>query len=78
MDSRLLKIFREKIPQYRKDPELFAYEVCKFECDKWQKDVFADIAESPRVTVRSGQGVVKPVARLFCACGFFPAFRIRE
>lgn len=74
MDSRLLKIFRKKIPQYRKDPELFAYEVCKFECDKWQKDVFADIAESPRVTVRSGQGVGKTGCEAVLCLWFLSCF----
>ena len=36
----LVKIFREKIPVYRKDPELFGREVCRFEPDTWQQLVF--------------------------------------
>ena len=58
-NDKVLKFFIQRIPQYRKSPELFAQEVCKFECDQWQKEVFADIAEFPKVTVRSGQGVGK-------------------
>ncbi|MCM1227498.1 MAG: DEAD/DEAH box helicase family protein [Clostridium sp.] len=76
---KLIKIFKKNIPVYRKSPELFAREVCKFEPDKWQKAVFADIADFPKVTVRSGQGVGKTgceavLCLWFLAC--FPYSRV--
>ncbi len=71
---RLIKAFKKKIPEYRKSPELFALEVCKFECDQWQKEVFADIAEFPKVTVRSGQGVGKTGCEAVLCLWFLSCF----
>ena len=77
--KRLIASFKKKIPEYRRSPELFAYEVCKFEPDKWQQAVFADIAGYPKVSVRSGQGVGKTgceavLCLWFLAC--FPYSRV--
>ncbi len=71
---RLIKAFKKKIPEYRKSPELFAYEVCQFEPDKWQKEVFADIAKFPKVTVRSGQGVGKTGCEAVLCLWFLSCF----
>lgn len=71
---RLIKAFKKKIPEYRKSPELFAHEVCKFECDKWQKEVFADIAAFSKVTVRSGQGVGKTGCEAVLCLWFLSCF----
>ena len=54
-----MKFFHERVPLYRNDPVLFANEVLEFEPDLWQKDVMADIAKHPKVSVKSGQGVGK-------------------
>jgi len=75
---RLIKAFKKKIPEYRKSPELFAYEVCRFEPDKWQKEVFADIAKFPKVSCVPVRASERPVVKLFCAYGFFHVFRILE
>lgn len=77
--ARMLTAFKCKIPQYRSSPELFAREVCCFEADAWQKAVFSDIANYPKVSVRSGQGVGKTgceavLCLWFLAC--FPYSRV--
>lgn len=53
------RFFRERIPLYQKDPVLFAREVLLFETDEWQKDALMDLAENPKVAIKSGQGVGK-------------------
>lgn len=71
------KLFRQRIPVYRKNPVLFSREVCKFEPDEWQREVLVDLATQPRVAIKSGQGVgktsVEAVAVLwFLTCFSFP------
>lgn len=71
------KFFQKRIPQYRKDIELFAKEVLLFTPDDWQKEVFKDIAEHNRISVKSGQGVGKTgteavVLLWFLTCFPFP------
>lgn len=71
------KFFNERIPLYRKDPVLFANEVLLFSPDKWQKAALMDLAESPKVAIKSGQGVGKTgmeaVALLwFLTCFSYP------
>lgn len=53
------RFFNEKIPAYQKSPVLFAREVLLFEPDEWQREVLADLAQSPKVAIKSGQGVGK-------------------
>lgn len=73
-NSRALRrrFFQKKIPEYRKDPVLFAQEVLKFEPDEWQKNALMDLAENPKVAIKSGQGVGKTgleaVALLWFLC----------
>lgn len=66
------KFFQKKIPIYRKNPVLFAQEVLLFEPDDWQKDALMDLAENPKVAIKSGQGVGKTgmeaVALLWFLC----------
>ena len=68
------KFFRERIPKYRKDPVLFAREVLLFEPDEWQKAALLDLAENPKVAIKSGQGVgktgIEAVALLWFLCCF--------
>lgn len=51
--------FQERIPLYQKDPVLFAREVLLFEPDEWQRSALMDLAENPKVAIKSGQGVGK-------------------
>ncbi len=58
MENRV-DFFRRRLEVYRRDPVLFFREVIRFEPDIWQEAVARDLAEAPRVSVRSGQGVGK-------------------
>lgn len=51
--------FRKRVPQYRKDIELFATEVLGFLPDEWQRKVFMSIVKERYTAVKSGQGVGK-------------------
>lgn len=53
------RFFNERIPAYRKNPVLFAREVLLFEPDEWQAAALMDLAENPKVAIKSGQGVGK-------------------
>lgn len=53
------EFFRNRIPKYRRNPVLFAREVLEFEPDKWQKEALMDLADNPKVAIKSGQGVGK-------------------
>ena len=64
-----------KIPIYQKNPVLFAQEVCKFQPDPWQRDVMMDIANSPRVSVRSGHGVGKTGTEAVTVLWFLTCFK---
>lgn len=71
------EFFQKKIAEYQKNPVLFAEEVCHFHPDPWQKDVMMDLANYPRVSVRSGHGVGKTgtesiVVLWFLTCFKFP------
>ena len=60
-DSRVLRkqFFHERIPVYRRNPVLFAREILRFEPDEWQRVALMDLAENPKVAIKSGQGVGK-------------------
>lgn len=66
------RFFQKKIPVYRKNPVIFAREVLLFEPDEWQKEALTDLAENPKVAIKSGQGVGKTgleaVALLWFLC----------
>lgn len=72
--KRRTNFFKKKIPQYRKNPVLFAKEVLQFEPDKWQKESLMSLAENPKVAIKSGQGVgktgIEAVALLWFLCCF--------
>ena len=73
-DLQILRkqFFQQRIPQYRKIPVLFAREVLLFEPDEWQQSALMDLAENPKVAIKSGQGVGKTgleaVALLWFLC----------
>ena len=49
------RFFAERIALYRKDPVLFANEVLRFKPDNWQQEALMDLAENPKVAIKSGQ-----------------------
>lgn len=49
----------ESIPLWREDPVIFFREVLQFEPDGWQAEAARDVARSPKVSIKSGQGVGK-------------------
>lgn len=64
--------FQKRIPEYRKNPVKFAREVLRFEPDEWQRGALLDLADNPKVAIKSGQGVGKTgleaVALLWFLC----------
>ena len=68
------KFFQKRIPEYRQNPVLFAKEVLLFEPDQWQQEALMDLAQNPKVAIKSGQGVGKTgleaVALLWFLCCF--------
>lgn len=59
MSKALKETLVELIDLYWDDPVAFAQDMMGFYPDEWQEKVLRDLASSPRVTVRSGQGVGK-------------------
>lgn len=53
---------------------LFAKEVCDFEPDAGQIDILCDLATSPKVSVKSGQGVGKTALEAIVALWFLTCF----
>lgn len=51
------------IPIWREDPVVYFKEVLGFVPDKWQAEAARDLAEAPKVTIKSGQGVGKDGCR---------------
>ena len=68
------QFFKNRVPAYRSSAELFAREILLFEPDDWQKEALKDLTESPKVAIKSGQGVGKTgmeaVALLWFLCCF--------
>lgn len=69
------ELFRNRIPIYQKDIVLFAKEVCSFSPDEWQEKVMIDLANSNKVSVRSGQGVGKTCLQAIVLLWFLTCFR---
>lgn len=53
------KVLVDLIDIYWDDPVAFVQDMLGFDPDDWQQKVLRDLASSPRVSVRSGQGVGK-------------------
>lgn len=66
--------FINRIKEYRLDPVLFFSEVLQFEPDSWQKEAAKDVSESPKVSIRSGQGVGKTAFQAAIALWFLCCF----
>ncbi|MDO4301655.1 MAG: DEAD/DEAH box helicase family protein [Clostridia bacterium] len=72
--SLRFEFFKKRIPIYRKNPVLFAEEVLNFHPDEWQSKSLMDLAKTPKVAIKSGQGVgktgIEAVALLWFLCCF--------
>lgn len=66
--------FQKRIPEYRRNPVLYAEEVLLFEPDEWQGEVLMDLAENPKVAVKSGQGVGKTGTEAVALLWFLTCF----
>lgn len=55
----LKEFLDESIPIWREDPVVYFQEVLQFEPDEWQAEAARDLATSPKVSIKSGQGVGK-------------------
>ena len=53
------RFFQKRIPEYQKNPVIFAREVLKFDPDRWQRESLIDLAGNSKVAIKSGQGVGK-------------------
>lgn len=73
-NSKALEFFKQRIPLYRKDPNLFFREVTLFEPDEWQEKAAKDLAEAPKVSVRSGHGVGKSAFQANACLWFMSCF----
>ena len=49
MANKYAEKFNRRMPIYRKYPDIFAKEICNFDCDEWQTEGLRDLASSPRV-----------------------------
>lgn len=68
------RFFNQRLPEYRKDPVLFAREILNFEPDDWQKASLMDLAENPKVVIKSGQGVGKTSMEAVALLWFLTCF----
>ncbi len=68
------QFFQERIPVYKENPVMFAKEVLSFEPDRWQKEVLMDLAENPKVAIKSGQGVGKTSLEAVALLWFLTCF----
>lgn len=57
--SKPYNVVMDLLDLYWDDPVAFAEDMMGFEPDDWQRDVMMDVAQFPRTSVRSGQGVGK-------------------
>ena len=71
MANKYAEKFNRRMPVYRKYPDIFAKEICNFDCDEWQTEGLRDLASSPRVSIKSGQGVGKTGIEAIAVLWFF-------
>lgn len=68
------RFFAERIPIYRRDPVFFSREVLQFEPDEWQKETLMALADNPKVSIKSGQGVGKTSCEAAALLWFLTCF----
>lgn len=59
IDIETAEMFFKLRPLYKTEPNRFFEDILNFHADKWQKEAAYDLANSPKVSIRSGQGVGK-------------------
>ena len=75
MANKYAEKFNRRMPVYRKYPDIFAKEICNFDCDEWQTEGLRDLAGSPRVSIKSGQGVGKTGIEAIAVLWFLSCFK---
>ena len=75
MANKYAEKFNRRMPVYRKYPDIFAKEICNFDCDEWQTEGLRDLASSPRVSIKSGQGVGKTGIEAIAVLWFLSCFK---
>lgn len=73
-NSERAKLFRQRLPIYRKDPVLFCKEVTHFTPEPYQEKLLRDIASSPKVSIKSGHGIGKTATEANVALWFLSCF----
>jgi len=73
-NNERLSLFKKKIPQYRKNPILFAKEVLQFEPETYQEALLMDLANFPKVSIKSGHGIGKTASEAVAALWFLSCF----
>ena len=68
------KLFKQRLPLYRKDPVLFCKEVTHFTPEPYQEKLLRDIASSPKVSIKSGHGIGKTATEANAALWFLSCF----
>lgn len=68
------KLFKQRLPLYRKDPVLFCNEVTHFVPEPYQEKLLRDIASSPKVSIKSGHGIGKTATEANAALWFLSCF----
>ena len=70
----LSEFLDESLPIWRADPVVFFREVLQFDADKWQAEAATDLAQCPKVSIKSGQGVGKTGLEAACFLWFLTCF----
>lgn len=74
VDSASVAVLRRRIAMWQNDPVAFSQDALKFMPEDWQRDTLMDLAKSPRVSVRSGQGVGKTAVEAVATMWFLSCF----
>lgn len=59
IDEYIQDFLDESVPMWQKDPIRYFAEVLQFYPDPWQEKAAMELAENPKVSIKSGQGVGK-------------------
>lgn len=59
IDTKVASEFFKLRPIYRTNPNCFFEDILRFHADDWQREAACDLANNPKVSIRSGQGVGK-------------------
>ena len=74
MQMNRRQFFAQRLPLWQNDIALFAWENFRYTPDPWQAEVFHDVEQNPKVSVRSGQGVGKTSCEAVIGLWFLSCF----